>query len=1079
MYLVKGTSFIILLILFCSPSYSQTASETQAVIDSMITQARALTRERKFDESLKVINDAQAMAIQLYGLNSRGNAAVNTWKARIYSAMGNGGESLKLTLESKDILLEAADTMNADYGNVNYTLCLLYYNAQKFDEAKPYCLSAHSIRTQVLSKDDPELAIVNNSLAVLYRAMGDYDKALLYNLIALDLMNASNNQAHNYYTYISTNLSNLYVELNEFDKAEAIFKENIKAMADVKGRNNAEYARAINNLAVMYKKIGKYDEAESIYLETLEIVAQLYGKSHSEYAKYVASAALFYIIKDDFEKAEAMLIESRNIQINTVGKQNLEYVLNSMNLANLYLENGYYARSESLFKELNQVSLDLVGKEHPTYGEGLGNLGLLYFNQGKFMEAKPWIEEAKAISLNAYGRDHLSTAYMYLMSGNIALETNDFASARADYETAADIREKLVGKNHKDYVEVLTNLAMLETKVGNFAEAEKLLLQSEKTKLTILGENSYTLASTYQALARAYQLNGKIELAEEFWIKNNFKTKTRIQNSAVYSSEAQMQDLLHFFEVQIGQLKSFSQLHPSPEVLKINYDNALYLNGFLLENQKRINESIAHADADIQANFTLWKEGQKKIAYQLSLPSGQQPLLAGLITETEAYEKKLAKDFAAFNDLDKAPKWQDVRDQLKPNDVAIEFVKYPYFNPYATDSVMYAALILKPGMEAPIMIHLFEEGQINAYVDAGNVRKSQYVNKLYSYNAEGNVLYNLIWKPIEKAIGPQKENGTIYFSPSGLLHRLNLNAIPIGPDQRLGDKQHLVELGSTRQLLDVHSPQIKNARAVLVGGIEYEIDSTGTDQKDIVGVTDVATRGSYFEEVPLSLTAEINRGGSWNYLKGTEKEVANIRQIAQNSNLKAEVYAGKMATEEAVKSLSDQKSPYLLHLATHGFFFPKATKDDLDPSAPVFKSSDDPMIRSGLILAGGNFTWKTGKLYSSGREDGILTAKEISQMDLSNTELVVLSACETGLGEVQGDEGVFGLQRAFKLAGAKNLIMSLWQVPDGQTSELMTAFYHHWLEEKMDITTAFNKAQKSIRDKYEHPYFWAGFVLVR
>ena len=144
---------------------------------------------------------------------------------------------------------------------------------------------------------------------------------------------------------------------------------------------------------------------------------------------------------------------------------------------------------------------------------------------------------------------------------------------------------------------------------------------------------------------------------------------------------------------------------------------------------------------------------------------------------------------------------------------------------------------------------------------------------------------------------------------------------------------------------------------------------------------------------------------------------------------------------------------------------------------PVFKLSDHPMIRSGLILAGANHAWKTGQPLGN-REDGILTAYEISQMDLHNTELVVLSACETGLGHIEGNEGVYGLQRAFKIAGAKTLVMSLWQVPDDQTQELMTAFYRNWLTGGMPVRQALHTAQKEMRDKGYEPYYWAGFVVV-
>ena len=167
----------------------------------------------------------------------------------------------------------------------------------------------------------------------------------------------------------------------------------------------------------------------------------------------------------------------------------------------------------------------------------------------------------------------------------------------------------------------------------------------------------------------------------------------------------------------------------------------------------------------------------------------------------------------------------------------------------------------------------------------------------------------------------------------------------------------------------------------------------------------------------------------------------------------------------------------------NGFFFPDPKESKPGEGQAIgektFKVSDNPMIRSGLMLAGSNHAWKTGNPLSPGLEDGILTAYEISQMNLANTELVVLSACETGLGDLVGNEGVYGLQRAFKIAGAKYLIMSLWQVPDFQTQVFMTAFYKHWLERRMAVPEAFRATQAELRGRYSGEAFkWAGFVLV-
>ena len=235
--------------------------------------------------------------------------------------------------------------------------------------------------------------------------------------------------------------------------------------------------------------------------------------------------------------------------------------------------------------------------------------------------------------------------------------------------------------------------------------------------------------------------------------------------------------------------------------------------------------------------------------------------------------------------------------------------------------------------------------------------------------------------------------------------------------------------------------------------------------------------------------------------------------MLSNSGMHIKIRTGREGTEDGFKQMGEGKnSPRILHVATHGYFFPdpdraisthggvahdsvtsegtaKAASNkpklEFGTKESVFKISDHPMLRSGLILSGGNAGWKGERSLVSG-EDGVLTAYEISQMNLSNTELVVLSACETGLGDIQGNEGVYGLQRAFKIAGVKYIIMSLWQVPDKQTSMLMTTFYKKWLEaespdkggKKMSIPDAFHAAQKELRELGFDPYQWAGFVLI-
>jgi CHAT domain-containing protein len=320
----------------------------------------------------------------------------------------------------------------------------------------------------------------------------------------------------------------------------------------------------------------------------------------------------------------------------------------------------------------------------------------------------------------------------------------------------------------------------------------------------------------------------------------------------------------------------------------------------------------------------------------------------------------------------------------------------------------------------------------------------------------------------------------VYCSPSGLLHRLNLGAIPTPDGKILAEKNRLSMLGSTRQLVipSVSATQ-QSATAQLYGGIQYDAIPTVAATTPAKPEDLAARRGPDITQNDSTL-----RGENWGYLRWTEVEISAAANVMKSKGIVPTLKKGAEATEESFKALGEgSPSPRILHVATHGFFFPDPKESKPGEGQAIgektFKVSDNPMIRSGLLLAGGNHAWKTGKPLQPGLEDGILTAYEISQMNLSNTELVVLSACETGLGDLVGNEGVYGLQRAFKIAGARYLIMSLWQVPDFQTQVFMTAFYKHWLEGKMAVPEAFRATQAELRGRYSGEAFkWAGFVLV-
>jgi CHAT domain-containing protein len=258
---------------------------------------------------------------------------------------------------------------------------------------------------------------------------------------------------------------------------------------------------------------------------------------------------------------------------------------------------------------------------------------------------------------------------------------------------------------------------------------------------------------------------------------------------------------------------------------------------------------------------------------------------------------------------------------------------------------------------------------------------------------------------------------------------------------------------------------------VLYGDINYDTDSTALKIM-------ANAQATYTSEVNFFSRGAYSVTNSWNPLPGTKKEVTAIAKFYSSKKVKS--FTGNAATEESFKSLSG-KSPSVIHLATHGFFFSNLTDSTIVKDFTYidkFKRNDNPLLRSGLILAGANLRWRNGKAIK-GLDDGILTSYEISLLDLTRTNLAILSACETGLGDIEGSEGVYGLQRAFKMAGLEYLVMSLWKVPDIETAEFMQEF-HRNIFLSQTVTDAFYHAQSTMKNKYQsQPYKWAAWVLVR
>jgi CHAT domain-containing protein len=656
---------------------------------------------------------------------------------------------------------------------------------------------------------------------------------------------------------------------------------------------------------------------------------------------------------------------------------------------------------------------------------------------------------------------------------------------------AKSIREKVLGKEHPDYAASLNNLAILYNVKGDYDKAEPLYLEAKSIREKVLGKEHPDYATYLYNLASLYGDKGEHIKSVSYFLSSNSATKFLLQLAAIFNSDRELLQYRTLFEHRFDAFLHFTQLYSTDSLRAAAYDNALFLNNSLLFSAIAREKSIAKADSATRAIHAERKSCHSQLSKLYAQPIAERDSARTAQLEESAnnYEKELARRSPAFVETRREVHWQDVQAALKPTEAAVEFVRYWVAFPEENDSFMYAALILRPMMHAPFFVPLFEERELAKRLNA-SIYNEITLENLYQKKDEATQksLYELVWLPIGDLLSGVK---TVYFAPTGLLHRINFSTIALTDETKLlSDRFKIVQVGSTRRLTEKPDTEIKpgkanpskNDYALFLGGIKYETDTTSTDTLSTEIQNMYASR-SEFSDFSHSDSTD-RRGFSFNYLPGTALEVDSIAQFFEKKKLRTVVLKEQSASELNLMKIGNSGlSPRILHIATHGFFFPDPKKEGKEQRYfsgvdPYFKTSDNPMLRSGLLLAGCKHAWITGKPAQKNQPDGILTAYEVSQLDLKNTELVVLSACETGRGDISGNEGVYGLQRAFKIAGARYLLMSLWKVPDEATRELMTIFYQNFLVKKMEIPEAFRQAQTAMREKYPNPYYWGAWVLL-
>lgn len=644
----------------------------------------------------------------------------------------------------------------------------------------------------------------------------------------------------------------------------------------------------------------------------------------------------------------------------------------------------------------------------------------------------------------------------YATRGRCRFAFKDYQAALADYKKADELLAVKYPQTDADRIMLLALIGGVERQLGNYAEAERCYRDYAEYVKRLYGENDMNYVKAQIYLANVEGFAGHIDngcknyvLAEQML---KALMKKRIPYMSITEREGFWDPLSSLFTMMTPYALEAKQYQTA--FTKVCYDALVMSKAFLLDSERSMFDVIKRTgtEKDMQDYTKLSCMKNRIKVWEKDYQTYADSILS-LSKQVSRLENQLASrclgysDGTDFMDVDYA----SVKQALKQNEVLIDFTDFVS----KSQGRKYAAYIINKDQDCPLLKPLFVEKQIDSL---GVIRPDMYYNKDYVQD-----VLSLLWEPLK---GNVSEGATIYYVPSQLLFQVSLESLPLADGSLLGSHYNFIRLSSARELVKMKAKQKVNTAhtAVLYGGLQYDLEASA-----------MAAEAKKYE-LPdwLVLRGDIARGDSvFRDLQGSRDEIAKIESILKRCKWQVTPYTEKNGTEESFLAMHG-KSPRVLHLATHGFYY---TSDKAE-RVNYLKGYTDAMSLSGLVLSGGNAVWQ-GKKLPEGVLGGIITANDIARMDLSDTDMVVMSACKSGQGKATS-EGLYGLQRAFKKAGVGTIVMSLWNVNDKVTSEFMVAFYER-LADKANVWNkrkAFEEAKEIIRKKHPDPYYWAAFVML-
>jgi CHAT domain-containing protein/tetratricopeptide (TPR) repeat protein len=1024
-----------------------------AYAESLSNRASILQNQGNFNQSLELYNEALKLFNQGTKEGQIGYATTLENMALLYSEMGNKEKSIVSITESLTLFDKIFGSSHLLLATAHTKKAVIFFRSFDYNQARADYEKALQIVLSIPSPPQKEQAIALNGMARCYQAIGNFRKADSLYAKALKVYGLEGTGDPNYINTLN-GLASSQQDQGKWNDARSLIIRVKNILAKDPNSHPQLLANALENAALINIRLGFTADAKE-QLDSALIIVEKNGKESIDYGLVSLSLGKYYQTVGEYTRAELAYRHANETLLKLRGANNV-LCGQAQNAMGLLLQTmGNFLGAEPLFQNALRIYEMNYGKSNGEYSTVLQNLATLYQLEEKYDKADPLFKEALEIDRRVLGESHPHFATTQQNLATFYQKTNRQKEALPLLESVLKIIERTTGKNTSSYATAVSNLAAIHQDNNNFDAAEKFWKESVDVRKRVLGESHPDYARSLYGLAALYHATGRLDMAKTYYlpvitsyqkqIKDFFPALSEKEKSAFYNKIRPAFDAYQDFCVEV----IFKKPESSKEMIEALYNLQLSTKAILLNASNKVRSRILNGDnQELKDLYSQWLTNKETIVKLVNLSAEerkQQKIdLAGLEQETNQIEKKLSEKSALFSSTFEKEEytWKDVHQALKPGEAAVEILRIK--KKFIKDSLLYAGLMLTADNPLPSMI-VWEYG---AKMEG---RFFRYHRNHIKHLQTDELSYKVFWKPIADKLGGAK---VLYLSCDGVFNKVNPGTIlNTATDQWVLESTTVKVVSNTRELAEIrHSSGSTKHAGRIFGYPDYNLSQTDAAN----GKNRALTRFYGFDD------------GEIPPLPATEKEAQIIKDILTASNWTVSSFIKAEASEEHFKTVD---SPGVLHVATHGFFLSDLDVDDelhQDEASVIVKN---PLFRSGILLAGVSASRDANSV-----EDGILTAYEAMNLSLDQTELVALSACETGLGEVRNGEGVYGLQRAFSVAGAKAVLMSLWQVDDKATQELMTTFYSIWLK-GTDKHTAFRQAQLELKSKYPQPYYWGAFVL--